>query len=51
MLQSFIIERLNTSAAPRTIRDNLANLKNLGLIDSAGAGRGAKWFLAKKPKK
>lgn len=40
-----IVERLNTSVAPRTIGDNLAHLKNMGLVDTMGIGRGAKWFL------
>ena len=36
---------LENPPADRTIRDDLAQLKNLGLIDSEGMGRGARWFI------
>jgi hypothetical protein len=43
---------LRTEVAPeppdRTLRDDLAHLKRLGLINSRGMGRGAVWFL-KRP--
>lgn len=42
-----IADRLNATVASRTIRDNLAHLKSLGLVDVIGIGRGAKWFLVK----
>lgn len=44
-----IADRLNTTVASRTIRDNLAHLKSIGLIDFTGVGRGTKWFLVKNP--
>lgn len=40
-----IKELLENSPAARTVGDDLAALKKLGLITSAGIGRGAKWFL------
>jgi ATP-dependent DNA helicase RecG len=36
---------LESPPADRTIRDDLAQLKNLGFIDSEGMGRGARWFI------
>jgi len=38
---------LENPPADRTIRDDLAELKKLGLIDSEGAGRGSRWFTQK----
>jgi ATP-dependent DNA helicase RecG len=42
--------QMNSSAADRTLRDDLLHLKRLGLIDSRGHGRGAVWFLGVTPK-
>jgi ATP-dependent DNA helicase RecG len=36
---------LQSRAADRTIRENLAPLRELGLVDSVGRGRGARWML------
>jgi ATP-dependent DNA helicase RecG len=38
---------LENPPADRTIRDDLAQLKKLGLVDSEGMGRGARWFILK----
>lgn len=43
-----IRERLSDPPADRTIRDDLAFLKGMGLIDSRGFGRGAVWYLVRK---
>lgn len=43
-----IRERLSDPPADRTIRDDLAFLKGMGLIGSKGFGRGAVWYLVKK---
>ncbi len=40
-----LVVRLGVEGAERALRDDLAFLKRLGLVDSAGHGRGAKWFL------
>jgi len=40
-----ILEQLENPPASRTLGDDLANLKHLGLVDSNGIGKGAKWFL------
>jgi len=40
-----IRSRLSTSIAERTLRDHLSRLRDLGLIESKGRGRGAVWFL------
>ena len=45
-----IADLLHNPPANRTIGDDLSYLKSLGLIDSAGIGRGAKWFLTINPK-
>lgn len=37
--------RIGTTAADRTLRDDLAHLKRLNLIVSSGHGRGATWHL------
>jgi ATP-dependent DNA helicase RecG len=37
--------RLREETAERTIQENLAMLRTLGLADSAGRGRGARWML------
>jgi predicted HTH transcriptional regulator len=39
-----IVSLLETPIAARTIGDDLAYLKQLGLVDSEGTGKGAKWF-------
>lgn len=36
---------LQTIAADRTIQENLALLRHLGMVESAGRGRAARWFL------
>jgi ATP-dependent DNA helicase RecG len=36
---------IDSTAADRTLRDDLLHFKRLGLIDSRGHGRGAVWFL------
>jgi ATP-dependent DNA helicase RecG len=36
---------LQTRAADRTIRENLAILRHLGLVDSTGQTRGVRWML------
>ncbi len=41
-----IVARLASPPAVATVRDDLYHLKRLGLIDSAGRGRGATWRLA-----
>jgi ATP-dependent DNA helicase RecG len=40
-----IMEQLRNPPASATVRDDLYHLKRLELIDSAGRGRGAIWFL------
>jgi ATP-dependent DNA helicase RecG len=40
-----IVRELGPGSATRTVRDDLAFLKRLGLANSAGHGRGAQWFL------
>lgn len=40
-----IIMLLENPPSPRTVGDDLAQLKQLGFVDSDGTGRGAKWFL------
>ena len=37
--------KLSDPAADRTVRDDFQHLKRLGLVDIAGRGRGARWFL------
>jgi len=39
---------LSNPPADRTLRDDLAHLKRLGLIGSQGHGRGALWFLGER---
>lgn len=41
-----IMAALQGSAADRTVRENLAILRTLGLVESSGYGRGARWMLA-----
>ncbi|MHB8767302.1 MAG: hypothetical protein ACYDA8_23595 [Deferrisomatales bacterium] len=41
-----IASRLSSRPADRTLRDDLAHLKRLGLVGSEGYGRGATWALA-----
>ena len=43
-----IRERMSDPPADRTVRDDLAFLKGVGLIDSRGFGRGAVWYLVRK---
>lgn len=38
---------LENPPADRTLRDDFARLKVLGLIDSEGMGRGSRWFITK----
>ncbi len=38
---------LENPPADRTIRDDLAQLKTLGLVDSEGMGRGARWYIVR----
>ncbi|MBW1982747.1 MAG: putative DNA binding domain-containing protein [Deltaproteobacteria bacterium] len=45
----FIMKALKDPPASATVRDDLYHLKRLGLIDSKGHGRGAVWFLVKRP--
>ena len=40
-----IVSELETTTSPRTIGDDLANLKEKGLVNSSGIGRGSKWHL------
>jgi ATP-dependent DNA helicase RecG len=42
---SDIHQMLGSGATLRAVRDDLSFLKQLGLIDSSGRGRGARWFL------
>ncbi len=42
-----ILSMLQVDAAARTVRENLAMLRVLGLVDSRGRGRGARWFLTR----
>src|SRR5437773_1483091 len=41
-----IRERLGTQVEDWAIKEDLASLKNLGRIATAGHARGARWFLA-----
>jgi len=41
-----ILNSLSDNPADRTLRDDLAKLKKLGLIETTGKGRGVVWFLA-----
>jgi len=41
-----IASRVSSRPADRTLRDDLAHLKRLGLVGSEGHGRGATWALA-----
>lgn len=43
-----IVTALDESDSPWTIREDLATLKNLGLVRSLGWGRGARWELASR---
>jgi ATP-dependent DNA helicase RecG len=43
---SEILSALSDNPAERTLRDDLAKLKKLNLIDTTGKGRGAVWHLA-----
>ena len=43
-----IRDRLSDPPADRTVRDDLAFLKGVGLICSKGFGRGAVWYLGRK---
>jgi ATP-dependent DNA helicase RecG len=40
-----LVAQLPEQVAPSTLRDDLNFLKRLGLVDTAGRGRGATWFL------
>ena len=40
-----IVEQLHNPPSNRTVGDDLAHLKQLGLVGSDGIGVGAKWFL------
>lgn len=40
-----IIAHAQVIAAERTIRENLAFLRQLGLVESMGHGRGARWIM------
>jgi ATP-dependent DNA helicase RecG len=42
-----IRERISTEVAERTLRDDLLHLKRLGMVESEGHGRGAKWWLVR----
>jgi ATP-dependent DNA helicase RecG len=42
-----IVGFLENPPADRTIGDDLAQLKGLGIVDSEGVGRGAKWFVVR----
>jgi hypothetical protein len=42
-----IIFYAQSDAAERTIRENLAFLRQLGLVQSIGHGRGAQWIVHK----
>ena len=42
---SGIMELLQTPSARRTVQDNLAILRKLGLVETSGRGRGATWRL------
>ena len=44
-----INQQLQKPLANSTLRDNLATLKKLGIIDSRGRARATTWFLVKKP--
>ncbi|MFQ6090171.1 MAG: ATP-binding protein [Candidatus Bipolaricaulia bacterium] len=44
-----IMQELEHPPASATVRDDLYHLKRLGLIDSRGHGRGAVWFLVRRP--
>lgn len=48
MSVSEISAHLTDAPAPRTLRDDLARLKEMGLIELTGRARTAKWFLVKK---
>jgi predicted HTH transcriptional regulator len=39
-----LVDKMQNPPADRTVRDDLARLKTLGLIDSKGFGRGALWY-------
>ena len=39
-----LVEKMQKPPADRTVRDELARLKTLGLIDSKSFGRGALWY-------
>lgn len=43
-----ISSKLTNPPAPRTLRDDLAHLKSLGIIDLEGRAKTSKWFLTKK---
>ncbi len=40
-----VVERLIDPPASRTVGDDLAQFKSLGLGESEGVGRGTKWYL------
>lgn len=43
-----ILEKLKNPPAERTLRDDLADLREAGIIDSRGHARTAVWFLLSK---
>ncbi|MCE3237374.1 MAG: putative transcriptional regulator [Gammaproteobacteria bacterium] len=45
---SDILSHLEDAPAMRTLRDDLARLKEKGLIDLEGRAKGARWFLVKR---
>jgi ATP-dependent DNA helicase RecG len=44
-----VVAAVGTNPPPWSVRDDLALLKQLGLVDSSGRGRGAKWSLRGSP--
>jgi len=42
-----LMSHIHLDAAERTIRENLAFLRQLGLVESMGHGRGARWIIRK----
>lgn len=43
-----IVNKMKNPPVDRTIRDEFARLKSMGLIDTKGFGRGAFWYLIVK---
>lgn len=49
MVDRTFVAHFGDHVTPRTLREDLAILKRLGLIESAGCAKSARWFLRGQP--